>query len=436
MTIYNVGRITILKDVAAKVEDESGALGEIFFGVDTDTGKLGFTADLGGTWTWITSGGGVVTGSHTIMDEGSTLPHRPVLNFVGNSIWALDNSGQGRTDIIVSGTSSGGGHTIENEGSPLTQRAKLNFVGASVDVTDDAGDDRTIVTISNITGSSSGDVIQDGAVSVGNLAVFSADHHIEDGGPVPTGTTSGSGIPIDGWIAADAMTYASADDPTYTLTVSGDKSGTYQAGQRVKLTQATGGTKYFIITKVAVSGDTTLTLYGGTDYNLENEAISNPYYSVVKAPFGFPLDPTKWTVRITDTTNRSQSDPASGTWYNLGTMQISIPVGCWNVRYQVVGYFSDANNNGWDECEFYITLSTGNNSESDTEFTAFIKQRANSGNNSEDAVLVTRWKVLSLSSKTTYYLNMKNTGVASGTCSIAFQNGASPLILETVCAYL
>lgn len=57
MAIYNLGRLTILKDTASNVEDESGALGEILFGVDTDTGKLGFTTDDGATWTWITSGG-------------------------------------------------------------------------------------------------------------------------------------------------------------------------------------------------------------------------------------------------------------------------------------------------------------------------------------------------------------------------------------------
>lgn len=111
---------------------------------------------VSGVPSWEASSSGVVTGSHTIMDEGVTLPHQPVLNFIGNSVWAVNNAGQGRTDIIVSGTSSGGGHTIENEGSPLTQRTKLNFVGASVDVTDDAGNDRTIVTVSPITGSSSG----------------------------------------------------------------------------------------------------------------------------------------------------------------------------------------------------------------------------------------------------------------------------------------
>jgi len=33
------------------------------------------------------------------------------------------------------------------------------------------------------------------------------------------------------------------------------------------------------------STDTTITVYGGTDYTLNNETISSPYYSIAKAPF-------------------------------------------------------------------------------------------------------------------------------------------------------
>ena len=95
----------------------------------------------------------------------------------------------------------------------------------------------------------------------------------------------------NGWTPAlETWTYASADDPTYTFTISGDLTDKYSAGMRIKLTQTTA--KYFIITKVAYSSpNTTITVYGGTDYDLANATITNPYYSVVKAPQGFPLDP-------------------------------------------------------------------------------------------------------------------------------------------------
>jgi hypothetical protein len=57
-------------------------------------------------------------------------------------------------------------------------------------------------------------------------------------------------------------------------------------------------------------------LYGGTDYTLAaaGDAITAPYYSVVKAPLGFPLNSNKWTVKVTDATIRSQLTPTANTW--------------------------------------------------------------------------------------------------------------------------
>ncbi|HQJ93162.1 MAG TPA: hypothetical protein PLI71_09850 [Clostridia bacterium] len=152
----------------------------------------------------------------------------------------------------------------------------------------------------------------------------------------------------DGWIPShETWTYASADDPTYTLTISGDKTAKYYPGMRVKLTQSTGGTKYFIITGVAYSsgtGLTTLTLYGGYGYSgsgygydLNNEAITSPYYSFAKAPTGFPLDPTIWEYKVTDTTKRSKTGCTGGQWYYLtSTPGITVPIGAWRLSYQLM----------------------------------------------------------------------------------------------------
>jgi hypothetical protein len=41
------------------------------------------------------------------------------------------------------------------------------------------------------------------------------------------------------------------------------------------------------------SPSTTLKLYGGTDYDLANSPIIEPYFSMAKAPYGFPLDEAK-----------------------------------------------------------------------------------------------------------------------------------------------
>lgn len=84
----------------------------------------------------------------------------------------------------------------------------------------------------------------------------------------------------DGWISAgETWTYASAT----TITVPSGAASKYQKGDKIKITQTT--TKYFYIVGVA---DTLLTVTGGSDYTLENAAISNNFYSKIENPQGFP----------------------------------------------------------------------------------------------------------------------------------------------------
>ena len=113
---------------------------------------------------------------------------------------------------------------------------------------------------------------------------------------------------------------ARADDTvkTYTLTVPGDLFWKYGKGMRVRLKQA-GIISYFIITGVTYSApSTTLALYAGTDFSLANSRIIEPYFSMAKAPYGFPVDEAKWRVESLVTTDGSQASPAAGTWYNKG----------------------------------------------------------------------------------------------------------------------
>lgn len=88
----------------------------------------------------------------------------------------------------------------------------------------------------------------------------------------------------DGWIPAEeTWTYASAS----TFTISGDKTGKYRKGDRIKLTNST--VKYFYITAVAYSApNTTVTITGGSDYSLADAAITANYYNNNGGGFGFP----------------------------------------------------------------------------------------------------------------------------------------------------
>jgi hypothetical protein len=236
---------------------------------------------------------------------------------------------------------------------------------------------------------------------------------------------------LTGWIpAGETWTYAGADDPTFTFKVSADVTGKYSAGMKIKLTQGT--VKYFIITAVSTysGGNTTITVYGGTDYDLANATISNPYYSPVKCPYGFPMSPAKWSVAVNYTSDFSQSPTTGGVWYNATS--INIPVGLYNVSYSIP--LGTSLNGLSSICK--ATLSTANNSESDSYFTSVVRVRNTGvagGEIIETVKTVRVEKVLELSSKTTYYLNaMTDVGANISIRGTSYH----PAVITAVCAYL
>ncbi len=233
-----------------------------------------------------------------------------------------------------------------------------------------------------------------------------------------------------GWLAAgETWTYASANAPTFTFTVPGDKSTKYYPGMRIKLTQTT--VKYFIITKVVYSSpNTTITVYGGTDYTLASATIIYPYYSSAKAPAGFPLDPAKWTVLLSDSTDRHQSSPVKNTIYNPGSLSISLPIGIWNVSFQVILVCAASSGTMTDVYGGLSSSLASFNNQS-------LRGRGYLGGPTAGIFIgpVARNTVLNIATKTTYYVicmtDLDNQSV------IGF-NGASDASTEVraVCAYL
>jgi len=233
-----------------------------------------------------------------------------------------------------------------------------------------------------------------------------------------------------GWISAveEKWTFASADDPTYTLNILGDFSWKYCRGQRVRLQQAGGAIKYFIITGVSYSSpSTTLKLYGGTDYDLANSAIIEPYFSMAKAPYGFPLDEAKWRVESLVTSDSSQASPVAGTWYNKGG-SLAVPIGRWRVEYAAELEVTRAAVGALD---VFATLSTAASSEVNKETTTKIG--ISSGSSMRGSVSHCGY-LLDLAAKATYYLNCK-TGQASMT-AIAFKGSEQKTKVRAMCAYL
>jgi len=91
--------------------------------------------------------------------------------------------------------------------------------------------------------------------------------------------------------------------------------------------------KKFLITDVAYDGstNTTLTLYGGTDFALSNSAIANPYFSIVQQPYGFNRNPDKWS--IYKESNVLLSVALTTGAYVSSTFSVNKPIGKFNLHY-------------------------------------------------------------------------------------------------------
>ena len=234
---------------------------------------------------------------------------------------------------------------------------------------------------------------------------------------------------ITGWQqAGETWTYSAWDstNKTGTITVPSDATTKYTAGMRIRISQSTGGTKYFIITKVAT---TELSVYGGTDYTLNNETISSPFYSVHKAPYGFPLNPAKWTVTASSSSDRS----ISGTSYGSLTDTISVPIGLWRLHMRAT--FGKGTAASTTNDLYHISLSSDGSTETNTNLTAFANFRFGaSGASSSGAITSTTEDFVSVTSATTFTLiGKKNSGADNGLVGGSIFH---PTVFRAICAYL
>ena len=234
----------------------------------------------------------------------------------------------------------------------------------------------------------------------------------------------------DGWIAGPALTFGSETNaPNYTVTCTGDYSAIITPGMRIKLTHSST-VKYFIVVAVSyTSPSTTLTLYGGTDYTLESGTITLPYYSMVKAPAGFPLDPAKWSVTLTDTTARVQSSPSASTYYYWSALELLIPLGVWNIKASMVAQ-------SWRSAagvlDITLALSTSSSSISDTTMQRYGYMEPLT--NFIAAIDFVCFAAVTDAAGSLYYVIMKTEQTdASGIC---VNGSVQPTIIVATCAYL
>jgi len=189
--------------------------------------------------------------------------------------------------------------------------------------------------------------------------------------------------------------------------------------------------KKAIVTDIGVwSGSAQLiTLYHGTDFMLVNSTISSPHYSSVKVPFGFNSNPDKWSVIVTDTANRSQSSPTgSPTYYNW--FNIVVPIGTWKVGYRIILSANVVSTS----VSAYSSLSTTNNTATDSDMTVFIRYTFVTSESHSFDTLVTAEKVYELTSKSTRYMNIASNFTGSG--GISIRGDLMTSVVKAVCVYV
>lgn len=189
--------------------------------------------------------------------------------------------------------------------------------------------------------------------------------------------------------------YSSADAPTYIFSVNADMTGIISTNMKLRFKQSAGTYKYAGVTAVgAYSGGVTLiTAYFGTDYDLDNEAITNVAYSGMKAPFGFPMNQEKWTVEVLDSVGFTQNTPTQNQWYDTG-LAINVPIGSWKVEYQsdIGATYTGSTPN------VFITLSDNTSSTSNTNLSSMAQAQGTIN------APVYRWDTYNLLVKDTLYL--------------------------------
>lgn len=226
------------------------------------------------------------------------------------------------------------------------------------------------------------------------------------------------------------FTFVSWDSTTYTGVVSTniDLTAYLTAGMKIKLTQ-NSAVKYAFITAIT---STQITLFMGTDYTLTNGGITDAYYSIVRAPYGFPLNPDKWTIKFTSNTLIQNEAATNETWWNLTNCFLDVPIGNWELSYNSYLYVKTKSANVYVVCR--STLSTANNSESDTEYTCCIGYDAASSILSISGSQL-KTKSINLTVKTPYYLNYSGfTG--AGTMIIGNTPELKYICIKAICSYL
>jgi Concanavalin A-like lectin/glucanases superfamily len=129
--------------------------------------------------------------------------------------------------------------------------------------------------------------------------------------------------------------------------------------------------------------------------------VASVDYSLVKVPYGFPCQKGRWQVGALLKTDTTQSSAVNGTWYNIASLQVAVPIGDWALGYFAAIYAQETSG----PIDIRTTLSTSSSTESDSRLSA----RSYGVTLTELLASITRQQPVNVASATPYYLlNMAN----------------------------
>ncbi len=144
-----------------------------------------------------------------------------------------------------------------------------------------------------------------------------------------------TGNPDIGWVASgESWVFSSFSSTTRigVVTVPSDATTKYSLGNRVRVSQATGGVKYGIIHYIT---STALHIFFPAGTTLNNEAITSSFYTSIDTPIGFIKNPDIWSLESSLTTDGVLTGIATNSWYNINSHSVAYGVGAWKIYGKV-----------------------------------------------------------------------------------------------------
>ena len=222
------------------------------------------------------------------------------------------------------------------------------------------------------------------------------------------------------------LTYVSFDSTVNTgiLSTNVDLRPFLGVGMKLKFTQ-NSTTKYAIVTAITA---TQITIYTGNNYTLNNSGISNAFYSMLKAPYRFPLDRSYWDIVNEYTKTVQISNPSPSTYYNLSNVNIDVPIGLWEIGWQA-NIYPQRSGSGTNEQQ--SGLSTNTSSFTNPELNA-----ANFSNTTQCMQGMSKSHIYDVAEKTTYYFVVRTSQNNMTSLSIYNSNTYGYSKLFAKCLYI